>query len=101
MPMNDSYDPCPPERTSKERFWDALECLPPCRWSCIDGVDSFHISELLRGDTAAWYAQLGDSYFRWQDSRKQSKTEIAKMIRNADAELPPLGGVEELGRAAA
>ena len=52
----------PAELITKERFWEMLEVLPPCKWHNIGGVEVFHISERLTDNLVSWFAHSGDKY---------------------------------------
>lgn len=40
---------------TKEEFWDALECLPPCNWHNIGLFNVFFVSEAYTGDLHSWH----------------------------------------------
>ena len=63
---------------SSEDYWWLFECLPPCRWTKISGVEIFHISERLCFDLVQWVAQIGDKYYKLVDSDKAESSDIAK-----------------------
>lgn len=46
----EAFDDVPWSTITKDRYWDLLECLPPCKWHDItEGINSFFISEALTG----------------------------------------------------
>ena len=51
----------------KDRFFDMLDILPPCRWGGAGGWEVFHISERLSGDLVSWFACSDDHYFEFVD----------------------------------
>ena len=56
-----------PVEITEADFDSALGCLPPARWQQTNGVQMFHISERITGDLVAWFAAIGDRYFRCED----------------------------------
>lgn len=72
-----------PEPITKEKFWDALEVLPPCRWHARLGVEMFHISERVTHDLVAWYGRVGDKYFWFNDRSNVDSDYLAKKFAEA------------------
>ena len=66
----------PKEETERE-FWWALECLPPCRWGRVKGVEMFHVSERLEGNIVSWHAQLGGRFATCNDSAGVDREALA------------------------
>lgn len=58
-----SYLERPIEEISAERFDDMLNCLPPCDWRHVDGLERFYVSELVTGRIANQYGRAGTRYF--------------------------------------
>ena len=56
-----------PELITKERFWNALECMPPSRWHARCGVEMFHIVERITHDLVSWYGRVDDRYYCFND----------------------------------
>ena len=54
--MKDKYIG-PWEEITEEQWTDALECLPPCRWMTVDGVNFFQMSERMCGSITGTYAR--------------------------------------------
>lgn len=48
---------------TKEDWWDALECLPPMRWTRFDGGEYFFISEATTASLHSCYVRKGDRYY--------------------------------------
>lgn len=69
-----------PKRISKQRFWDALEVLPPCRWHNCGGFEVFHVSERLTGDLVAWYAHRGDRYWEFTEQAGISDDKLTALL---------------------
>jgi hypothetical protein len=65
----DYYDPyikslCEPFKpTTKELFWDGLECLPPKRWTQFKDGEFFFVGECTTYDLYSCYVRKGDKYF--------------------------------------
>lgn len=60
-----AYIPTDPKEISEEEYFEALECMPPARWGRTNGVELFHICELLIDNLAAWYAFYQGRYFQF------------------------------------
>lgn len=59
-----------PSEITKERFWELLECLPPCKWRRSPSAEAFHISERITYDIVTWCVRIGESYYTFDDSDK-------------------------------
>lgn len=75
-----------PELVTRERYWEMLEVLPPCRWTNYHGVEFFHVSEHLRGDLVSWFAQRGDKYYEFTDYSKKPLSELFDKVIKAEAQ---------------
>ena len=76
MKLADKYEDTlitAPRRITKERFWDMLEILPPCRWHTVTGFEVFHVSERLTGDLVSWFAERDGKY--WEFTNRASLTD--------------------------
>lgn len=51
------------QKTDKEGFMSALECLPPRFWKSDDNSESFQMSEMLCGSITTAYCRIGKQYF--------------------------------------
>lgn len=69
-----------PKPVTEEKWWDALEVLPPCRWKTVKGVELFHISERITADLVDWYARVGDRYFHFTDRSGRPMEELADKV---------------------
>jgi hypothetical protein len=78
----DKYGPKPPREIDRERFWNALECLPPCKWQGM-GTDfeSFHVSERLSGNVVSWYVRQGARYFEIDQDATMTREQLRAMVR--------------------
>jgi hypothetical protein len=76
----DTYGPKPAREITQERFWDMLECLPPCKWTGMGTrQESFHVSEHLSGDIVSWFVQLDGRYFQIDDRYTLTHREVIAM----------------------
>lgn len=49
---------------TEEEYWDALECLPPKRWTTReDGDEFFFVGECTTADLYSCHVKKGDKYF--------------------------------------
>ena len=53
----------PWQEITEEKWWDALEVLPPEKWQTVAGVEIFRMMEYTTGDITSHYARIGDRYF--------------------------------------
>lgn len=76
--------------------WDySLNVLPPCKWGSYSGVELFHVSELLYGNIASWYAriagswnaetkeQAADHFYTFNDTTTRDPFELAAKVKAA------------------
>lgn len=69
----------PTEETEEQWTW-ALECLPPCKWRTVLGVEMFHISERVSHDIVAWHARIGDRFFTFNDHAGANMDALAAKV---------------------
>jgi hypothetical protein len=74
-----------PTEITQERFWEALECLPPSRYQRNSGVEVFHICERITGNLVSWYGHKDDRYFTFDDLDNRPAVEIANKFKGAMA----------------
>lgn len=67
-----------PQQTTKERFWDMLEVLPPVGWKTTESGESFKLSERTSGLITAIFCRIGDNYFELYDKITLGHDEIIK-----------------------
>lgn len=80
-PALDKYGPKPPREIDQERFWNALECLPPCKWAGMGTLfESFHVSERLSGNVVSWYVRHGERYFEIDQDATLTREELRAMV---------------------
>ena len=75
----------------EEKFWYALEVLPPVGWTTHRAVESFRMSERTWGALTDIYARLGERYFVLTDNITLPAAEIAARVA-AYAEANPVPG---------
>ena len=71
----------PVSEITAEQFDDALNVLPPCKWTMEGAYQSFHVSELVFADIANWFAKYGARYFRFDDKRSLTHREVMQRVR--------------------
>jgi len=77
----DKYGPKPPQEITRERFWDMLEVLPPCKWQGMgQRFESFHVSERLSGDVVSWFCRVGERYFQVDQESTLPRGELERMV---------------------
>ena len=64
-----------PEPITKDRYWEMLEVLPPCRWE----YGFFHVSERYTGDLVSWFMEDGDEYWEFMNLSTISKDDLFKI----------------------
>jgi len=52
-----------PEEIAEDQFYEAFECLPPCRYHVAGDWNVFYMSETRSGNLVGWYAQGRDGRF--------------------------------------
>jgi hypothetical protein len=67
-----------PEPIDKDRYWEMLEVLPPCRWA--NGF--FHVSERYTGDLVSWFLEVGEEYWEFRNLATISKADLAKIKKD-------------------
>lgn len=64
-----------PVEITKERFWDMLEVLPPCRWVREGSSESFHMSEHDSGNVTLILVRIAGRYFEYHGYANTRHTE--------------------------
>lgn len=64
-----------PERISRERYWEMLEVLPPCRW----GGGFFHVSERITGSLVSWFLEADGKYWEFTNLDYIKQSELDKI----------------------
>ncbi len=65
---------------TKERYFEMLNILPPCKWHSIGGVEVFHISERLTDNLVSWFAHYGNKYFEATDEDNLTDAQLQKLF---------------------
>ena len=78
-----------PKEVTAERANDALNCLPPYRWSRAAGVGSgweaFAIGEPLTDRLRGWLVRLGRRWFELVEDQAIGYEELKALVRNSEA----------------
>lgn len=69
----------PFKETTEERYWDALECLPPKRWTKFTGGEFFFLGECFTADLYSCYVQIGDKYYTALRSIRTPKEDLINL----------------------
>ena len=72
-----------PKRITRDRFWEMLEVLPPCRWDNAGGFEVFHVSERLTHSLVDWFAHKGARYWEFTDHDNITDEALAAKLRAA------------------
>jgi hypothetical protein len=75
--MDDHYKVGIPELSTAEQFDYALNVLPPCRWTRNSVGQAFFVSELVCGDIADWYLNVGDRFWHMYNT---TRANVADML---------------------
>jgi hypothetical protein len=51
------------KRTTKKDFWNALECLPPKRWTRKENMEFFFLGECKTANLYTCFVRKGNQYF--------------------------------------
>ncbi|KLR59291.1 hypothetical protein [Diaphorobacter sp. J5-51] len=90
---DDSYVTAPRPIT-KERFYEALDCLPPVRWGNYQGIESFRFLELYCGNVTSVFARKGDQFWEFRDRIDISNETLVRKVEAASAAFAAQGTVE-------
>jgi len=74
------------EITQDDWFWK-LECLPPCQWKMVGGVELFHMSERICFNLVSWLGRIGDQYFELVDLATTPTSVISSRFQQLKAKL--------------
>lgn len=73
-----------PVEITRERYWDMLEVLPPCRWYNRGRYRAFHVSERLTNNLVSWFVEDGDKYWEFTDEATLSDSDLRKKMGKVD-----------------
>lgn len=68
---------------TEERFFDALECLPPKRWHTHRGIELFFMCEAYTGTLYTCYARVNKSHYKALRCITESSEELTKRVIKA------------------
>ncbi len=74
-----------PESVTLERFYDALNCMPPSRYGFAKGVIHFHICERLTGNLVQWFIRFPstNSCYTFIDDASITEDQLCEHIKYA------------------
>lgn len=76
-----------PTKITRERYWEMLEILPPCRWTMAGMWEVFHVSERLTGHLVSWFAHGRlrglDHYYEFTQSDDIALEALRELINEA------------------
>lgn len=78
-----------PVRESRAAYWNALEILPPSRFTDTGAIELFHISEHIQADLVEWHAKTKGTYFSFRDRYDAPLDYLLGKIREAAPSLAP------------
>lgn len=81
----DIYRNRPPVEITEESFQQALECLPPERWTNHGDTETFVMSEHTCGRITGIYLRIGDKFYSFSDLNSITHVEIVEKVRAAIA----------------
>jgi hypothetical protein len=85
----DKWGPKPPREIDSDRFWQALEVLPPCKWQGMGTArESFHVSERLSGNVVSWYVRYDKRFFEIDQDANMTRAELFQMVADWIAAHP-------------
>ncbi len=70
------------EEITEEKYFYALEVLPPAGWINGDDCETFKMSEHICGNITDIYARIGQRYFTYCDDIRTPHAEIIKRCEN-------------------
>ena len=75
--VNNGSDPV---QVTEQRFWEMLEVLPPCKWTRLQGSESFFVSEAETMNLHTWLARIGQNYYELVAPNSLNHEEIMARI---------------------
>lgn len=72
-----------PKPITEQRFYEALDCLPPLRWVTHRGVESFRFCELFSGNITSIFARTGKEYWEFRDRVDMSDNDLVQKVMAA------------------
>ena len=83
----DDANRTPATKTTKEKYWYALNVLPPQNWKRFpDGKgDYFQMSEYWSGDITTYYAEYGGEYYTFMDNAWMTPSQVLEKINGINS----------------
>jgi hypothetical protein len=72
-----------PTETTRERFQDMLEMLPPVAWTDRGATDTFKLLEPTYGPITAIFCRIGDRYYEMSDDIGMPHEKIVAAVEEA------------------
>ena len=72
-----------PVEITREKFWEMLEVLPPCKWERSEACEAFYVSEALAADIHAWHVRIGERYWALNRSCTRKPDSIISEVATA------------------
>lgn len=73
-----------PEEITEEEFFEALNVLPPMKWHCLLGVESFRMCEFYSGTITTIYARTDDGrYWKFMDDAYMPTADVVAKVHKA------------------
>ena len=72
-----------PVEVTEERFHDALNVLPPCKWTGPGTTESFYVSERIAGNVVSWFVRTSSKFYRVDTFATRTHGELLRMIADA------------------
>lgn len=69
----------PFKETTEERFWDALECLPPAKWTQFSGGEFFFLGECYTANLYRCFVRIGNKYYTALRSIRTHKEDLINL----------------------
>lgn len=74
---------CQPfQECTEEHWWNMLECLPPVRWTRIEGGEYFFISEAYTANIHACLVKYNGKYYEAQRALTTTTEDIVNEIKS-------------------
>lgn len=69
-----------PFPSDEATFSDALNCMPPSRWTYHPSSESFHICERIAHDIVSWFVRIGKDYYRFDDTCYLTHAQVVEKV---------------------
>ena len=75
----------PAQEITGDRFYEMLECLPPCSWYRGAIVEYFYVCERLTFNLVSYFCRIDDRYFEFIDYDNKTHDEVLDRIDTIQA----------------